>query len=176
MPEKAGKLIIISGPVGAGKTTVAAALVKYLPGPLIYVEGDTFWNHVYNLEGVGPYKTFRAVMRAMTSASVAYALSGYDVVLDFSIPPWFLDTVKKIAGARGVKTDYVVVCPSEPTCADRARSREEGKIEAYERYSELYADFKDSPTEAIKDDSGDASSIATEIAEGLNAGKFTLPA
>lgn len=174
MLKKAGNLIIISGPIGAGKTAVAKELVKSLPGPLIYLEGDTFWAHFLNSEGAGPRKRFRAAMRAMTSASAAYALSGFDVVLDFSIPPWFLETVKKIAGLRGLQTDYVVICPSEDVCAGRARLREEGKIESYEQYSELYADFKDSPTKAIEDDSGDPASIAQQALNGLNSGTFRL--
>ena len=44
-------------------------------------------------------------MSAMAAAAIPFATGGSHVVLDFSIPPWFLDTVKKIAGMRDVPVD-----------------------------------------------------------------------
>jgi adenylate kinase family enzyme len=38
-----GPIIVISGPVGAGKTTVARELVAGPRGPTAYIEGDAFW-------------------------------------------------------------------------------------------------------------------------------------
>ena len=38
-------VVMLSGPVGAGKTTVARELVAISPAPLYYIEGDTFWSH-----------------------------------------------------------------------------------------------------------------------------------
>ena len=37
-----GTVIMLSGPVGAGKTTVARELIAIMPGPLSYIEGDAF--------------------------------------------------------------------------------------------------------------------------------------
>ena len=52
-------------------------------------------------------------MTAMTAAAVPYALAGYEVILDFSIPPWFLDAVRKVVKIKDVPLDYVVLRPSE---------------------------------------------------------------
>jgi chloramphenicol 3-O-phosphotransferase len=176
MPDKIGRVVIVSGPIGAGKTAVSTELAKLLSGPLVSIEGDTFWPHFVNGEGTGRQKQFRAMMRAMCSAAGAYALSGFDVILDFSIPPWFLDTVKKIMGRRNIPTDYVVICPTKAVCAARAASRPEGKIEDYEAYNELYEDFSNWPTGAIKDNGSDSASIAAHVAKGLEAGAYRLAA
>jgi adenylate kinase family enzyme len=45
-----GTVIMLSGPVGAGKTRVARELIALLPGPLSYIEGDTFWPFIAKAE------------------------------------------------------------------------------------------------------------------------------
>ena len=37
-----GRVLMLSGPVGAGKTTVGRLLLPLLHGPWAYLEGDTF--------------------------------------------------------------------------------------------------------------------------------------
>jgi hypothetical protein len=51
---------------------------------------------------VGRKKNFRTIMSAMTAAAVPYAPAGYEVILDFSIPPWYLANLQKIAAVRNV--------------------------------------------------------------------------
>ena len=41
--ETVKSIILLSGPVGAGKSTVARELIASLPDPIAYVEGDKFW-------------------------------------------------------------------------------------------------------------------------------------
>jgi len=43
------------------------------------------------------------------------------VILDFSIPPWFLEGVRQ--RLKDVPIDYVVLLPSEAACAARAAAR-----------------------------------------------------
>ena len=85
-----GKVIILSGPVGAGKTTVARELLKLLPGEVSYIEGDTFWSFIAKTETRDRRANFRTIMRSMTAATIPFARSGFDVLLDFSVPPDFL--------------------------------------------------------------------------------------
>jgi gluconate kinase len=169
-------IILLSGPVGAGKTTVARELVASSPSPLAYIEGDTFWSYIAKSgTGQSRNKNFRMIMTAMTAAALPYALFGYEVIVDFSIPPWFLDTARKVVKSREVPLDYVVLRPSEAVCARRAATRLEGTIPDYAPYRDLYSVFDEAERYTIKDDVSDAAVVAARIREGLNVGRFRIP-
>lgn len=89
-------VVMLSGPVGAGKTTVAQQLMKISSAPLCYIEGDAFWS-LFAKPDAGPGRErFRLLMRSLTAAAVPLARGGYEVLLDFSFPLDFLDTARKI--------------------------------------------------------------------------------
>ena len=81
---------MLSGPIGAGKTTVARELLALLPAPVSYIEGDTFWSFIDKPHSRDRREVFHVILRAMTAAAIPFARSGYEVLLDFSIPPQFL--------------------------------------------------------------------------------------
>lgn len=118
-------ITILSGPVGAGKTTVARAFVAAAPGPVAYIEGDTFWSFI--AKGARTrHKNFRTIMTAMTAAAVPYALADYEVLLDFSIPPWFLGNVRAVAQTKDVPINYSRLAAERgsvrsPRCRPRRR-------------------------------------------------------
>ena len=173
--EKMKPIILLSGPVGAGKTTVARDLITSSPGPMAYIEGDTFWSFIArSTPGQSRLKNFKMIMTAMTAAALPYALFGYQAVVDFSIPPWFLDTARKIVKSREVPLDYVVLRPSQTVCAARAAARTEGKITDYGPYRDLYSLFDEAERYTIKDDAADASVVAARIRDGLDAGTFRV--
>jgi chloramphenicol 3-O-phosphotransferase len=165
-------VIFLSGPIGAGKTAVAKALLPLISAPLSYIEGDTFWSFISKDGERGLQDNFPVLVRSMTAAAVPFARSGFRVLIDFSIPPTFVDTARKIL--KEVPFDFVLLRPSFEVCAKRAASRKEGPIRDRKRLKNFYALFEEGTVEAICDDTADPESLASRIAEGLNQGLFRV--
>jgi chloramphenicol 3-O-phosphotransferase len=165
-------VVMLSGPVAAGKTTVARELIAISPGPLCYLEGDAMWPMFVKPEEANRRERFRVLMRSMTAAAMPPARSGYEVLLDFSFPLDFLDTARKIV--KEIPIDFVVVRPSLIICEQRAAERPEGRIADYSTYRDFYAMFQGAPQHEICDDAADAATIARRIREGLDRGAFRL--
>jgi len=165
-------VIFLSGPIGAGKTAVAQELLQLLPEPLAYIEGDTFWSFIRKGGERGLRDNFPVLVRSMTAAAIPFARSGFRVLIDFSIPPAFVDTARKIL--KEVPFDFVLLRPSLQVCVERAGSREAGAITEYERLKNFYALFEEGSIQPICDDSADPASLARRIAEGINQGQFRV--
>lgn len=165
-------ITILSGPVGAGKTTVAKELVALLPEPVSYIEGDTFWSFVAKAHSRDRRQVFQVIMRAMAAAAIPFARSGYEVLIDFSIPPQFLETARKIV--KEVPLNYIMLRPSLAVCEARAATRMEGRIVNYESYRDFYALFEAASSSIICDDDADACSLASRIYEGLGKGEYVV--
>jgi len=165
-------VVMLSGPVGAGKTTVARELVAISPAPLCYIEGDTFWPIFAKPDAKPVRERFRVLMRSMTAAAVPLARSGNEVLLDFSFPVDFLETARKIL--KEIPIDFVMLRPAIATCERRAAARPEGKVADYGVYRDFYALFEGLPKHEICDDDADPASVARRIRAGLDQGIFRL--
>ena len=165
-------VIFLSGPIGAGKTAVAQELLQLLPAPLSYIEGDTFWSFISKEGERGSRDNFPVLVRSMTAAAIPFARSGFQVLIDFSIPPAFVDTARKIL--KEVPFDFVLLRPSLQVCVERAASREKGAITDYARIRNFYSLFEECSTEPVCDDNADPASLARRIAEGLDQGRFRI--
>jgi chloramphenicol 3-O-phosphotransferase len=161
---------ILSGPIGAGKTAVSKDLIGLLSGPLAYIEGDQFWPFLVKRAEGDRREDFRVIMRAMTSAAGSLTRTGYDVLLDFSIPPPFVPAAQKIL--RDAPLNYIVLRPPLEVCAARARDRTEGKITKYDRG--FYAMFAAEKRHMVSDESESPKAIAEMIFKGLAEGRFRV--
>jgi hypothetical protein len=165
-------VVMLSGPVGAGKTTVARELVAISPAPLCYIEGDTFWPLFAKPGTKPPREQFQLLMRSVTAAAIPLARGGYEVLLDFSFPVEFLGTARKIL--KEIPLDFVLLRPSLAICEQRAAARPEGKIASYDVYRDFYTMFEGLPKHEIGNDEADAGSVARRIRAGLDEGVFRL--
>ncbi|HTM38483.1 MAG TPA: hypothetical protein VL156_17150 [Terriglobales bacterium] len=140
--------------------------------PLSYIEGDTFWSFIHKDGERGLRDNFPVLVRSMTAAAVPFAHSGFRVLIDFSIPPTYIETARKIL--KEVSFDFVLLRPSFEVCAKRAASRQEGAIRDYVMLKNFYARFEEGAIEPICDDTADPESLARLIVDGLNQGRFRV--
>ena len=118
------EMIVLTGPPGAGKSTVAELLVAEFE-PSALVAGDTFFAFVRRgyIEPWLPEAEEQntKVVRAAAAAAGQFAQGGYTVVYDGVIGPWFIDRFTEWAGLAAVH--YAVLLPSEDCCVERVRRR-----------------------------------------------------
>ena len=174
MPAEPGSIVVVSGPIGAGKTTIARALVQSADSPLAYIEGDDFWRYLVKPRPGGPRTNIQAIMRAMFRSAAAIAGDGYGVILDFSIPPDFLE--RAAARASDTPVHLVVIRPSFEVCAERAATRAEGVISDYGPYRDFYAMFEVAERHLVRNDALSPAEAAEIIREGLASGRFRFGA
>ena len=118
------RIVIVSGPPGAGKSTIARRLAETAPGPLaVHMHTDDFYADICKgyVEAWKPESRAQntAVMQGLAAAAAAYAGGGYQVFVDGIVGPGFFDPWKHTAAARGLDLRFVVLRPDEPATVAR---------------------------------------------------------
>lgn len=97
-----GRIIIITGAPGTGKTTAASIIAKESPlAKSIHLHTDDFYHDL--CKGAVPPHLLEAkeqnfvVIEAFLEAAKRFVRGGYDVIVDGIIGPWFLEPWLKIA-------------------------------------------------------------------------------
>ena len=118
-------LLLITGPPGAGKSTVARAVADAFE-PSVLVEGDAFFAFLAR-GAVAPWlpeanEQNETVTRAAAAATRHYVDGGFTTVYDGVVGAWFLPTFLAATGLD--ELHYVVLLPSVERCAERVATRE----------------------------------------------------
>ena len=118
-----GELLIVTGPPGAGKSTVAAHLADART-PSVLVEGDAFFGFLRQgaIEPWLPASQRQNEIVTETAARATGRLAeDYWTVYDGVLGPWFLPTF--LAATGPVEAHYVVLLPSVERCLHRVATR-----------------------------------------------------
>ena len=128
IPPGALGALIITGPPGVGKTTVAGILAGR-DERAVHIEADRFFHFISSglIEPWAPASREQneTVMRTAATAAASYAKAGYATVFEgIVIPRWTLGVVREAFVSAGVATAYAVLRADEEVCLARVQERE----------------------------------------------------
>lgn len=174
-------IVVVTGPPGAGKTTVSSALIRSRSRGVHLVADQVFrWivsGYVppWMPDAVGQNTT---VVEVVAVAAARFAQGGYDVVVDGIVGPWFLPEFVRAIGPPPEPIHYVVLRPSRQVARKRAmrRAQPEDLVDPIP-IDAMYNAFEDLGLfESHVIDSSDQDLTATvgAIEEHLDDGLFAL--
>ena len=118
-------IAIITGPPGAGKTTLSHRLSETAPRGL-HLRSDVFYGFpARTIDPTTPesHDQNAAIIRAVTRAAISFAQSHYDVYLDGIFGPWFLPVISRELRDAGLQSDYVILRTNSDEALRRVAAR-----------------------------------------------------
>lgn len=176
------RIVIVSGPPGAGKSTVTAQLARRVDAELaMHLRADDIYAYIRQ----GFVEPWRAesqrqnsvLMEALAAQAGVCAAAGYTVFVDGVVGPWYAEPWIKAAQERGVELHFVLLLPDESTTVGRATTRKNHPMTDGEVTALIWRRFREyAPPEGFILDSTDmdADQTVTAIFDGLAKGRFRL--
>ena len=135
-----GSILLVAGPPGAGKSTVAA-LVAAQSERSVLMPTDDFYTWIAK----GYIEPWRAesydqnvlIFSVAAGAADRFASGGYDVVVDGVLGMWGLDPWR----ALGRPVSYAVLLPEQPVSRQRAADRGEHPLKDLDVVDQMHAAF-----------------------------------
>ena len=174
-------VLILTGPPGVGKTTVAALLSRRFD-PGVHLESDAFF-HFITAGYVEPWRPESReqndlVMRTAGLAAASYAAAGYFTVIDgIVIPRWYLGTLRKILRASELEVSYAVLQAPLELCLERVDDREGGPLldpAVLETVWAEFADLGEYESHAIAVEDRSPEEVADLLGRRLGGGELSL--
>jgi cytidylate kinase len=146
---RVGSLTVVTGPPGAGKSTVAAVIAKRFD-PSVLVAGDAFFDFL--AEGaIEPWlpesqQQNDVVIAAAAAATGAFVAGGYTTIFDGVLGPWFLGSF--LRRARLGALNYAVLLPSAEACVRRVATRRGHGFADEPATRKMHGEFSNAPVAA----------------------------
>ena len=122
-----GRIIVITGSPGTGKTTTAAILAKESDmDKSVHMHTDDFY-HYLSKGAIPPHlpesnEQNLVVIEAFLEAAKRYVRGGYDVIVDGIIGPWFLAPWRNLVREQ-YEVHYIILRASKEETLKRAVGR-----------------------------------------------------
>lgn len=170
-------ILIISGPPGAGKSTVAT-LLGQRSDKAVVIETDKFYHFiVHQIDPSLPESNAQnqAVIRAYMAAAQAYENDGYDVIVEGVIGTWWLDLLRECVP----QFDFVLLHAPLDVTAARVDARNHvseinTRPEAVAIMHEKFAAIEGFANHTISTDGVTPEVIVEEITARHKAGDLTM--
>lgn len=178
-----GKIILISGPCGSGKTTVCGLLAQRSEAiGAVHMHTDDFYGYIKKgyiepwKDGSGDQN--ETVIRAAAACARVYAEGGYEVYVDGVVGPWFIDIWKETA-ALDVDVRYVIL---RPGCEETVRRGLEREARAefplaeqvFRDMWQMFSKLNDYEKYAVDTEGQTPAETAAALKEQIDSGSFLL--